>query len=353
MTLPWFIAITISSGGDFWRLSLGEDFFAKVQSGQEKHGAPPGFYFILFWWTFWPAALFATGGAAIWLWRNRRLPRALFLLAWIVPFWIAIELTPTKLPHYALPFYPAIAIAAAWILRRKAFGPELPARTYKQAAVLFAAIAGLHIAAIAGFAWLFEVEAGAILPAALLLIAAFAAAGAVAAWRKRVNVASAAAVLTAAVFYATAFQVALPRLDPVWISRSADSAIASLAACGHGPVAFSGYSEPSAVFKLGTPTILTNPEQAGADLASGKAGFAMIGLRQGASFEDAYRKAAGVDPYRLGCVDGFNLNRGQPIRLTIYASAQAQAVAACAPPPRFQCRPKEDVRWRRVLDTDF
>ena len=38
---------------------------------------------------------------------------AKFLLAWIVPSWIVFELVVTKLPHYVLPLYPAIAILIA------------------------------------------------------------------------------------------------------------------------------------------------------------------------------------------------------------------------------------------------
>jgi hypothetical protein len=33
-----------------------------------------------------------------------------FLIAWIVPFWLVIELVPTKLPHYPLPVVPALAV---------------------------------------------------------------------------------------------------------------------------------------------------------------------------------------------------------------------------------------------------
>ena len=36
-----------------------------------------------------------------------------FLVAWIVPTWIVFELVTTKLPHYVLPLYPAIAILIA------------------------------------------------------------------------------------------------------------------------------------------------------------------------------------------------------------------------------------------------
>ena len=47
---------------------------------------------------------------------SRREPGAKFLLAWIVPTWILFELIVTKLPHYVLPLYPAIAILMAGVV---------------------------------------------------------------------------------------------------------------------------------------------------------------------------------------------------------------------------------------------
>ena len=40
--------------------------------------------------------------------------RALLLLSWIIPFWLALEATPTKLPHYAMTIYPAIAMGGCY-----------------------------------------------------------------------------------------------------------------------------------------------------------------------------------------------------------------------------------------------
>ncbi len=85
---------------------------------QESHGAPPGAYLLLFWVTFWPGAPLA-GMAAPAVWRARREPGAQFLLAWLVPSWIVFELVLTKLPHYVLPLYPAIAILTVGALERR------------------------------------------------------------------------------------------------------------------------------------------------------------------------------------------------------------------------------------------
>ena len=41
------------------RSRSGEDLLSKLFQGQESHGAPPGYYFLLFWVTFWPAATLA------------------------------------------------------------------------------------------------------------------------------------------------------------------------------------------------------------------------------------------------------------------------------------------------------
>ncbi len=105
IVLPWAIAIALSTHGAFYQRSLGHDFASKVLSGQETHGAPPGYYLALTAVTFWPTTLFALPAirAAI---VERTLPAIRFLLAWTVPNWLMFELVPTKLPHYILPVYP-------------------------------------------------------------------------------------------------------------------------------------------------------------------------------------------------------------------------------------------------------
>src|SRR5450759_386962 len=46
LVLPWFVAIVAKSGDSFFVQAIGEDMLAKVISGQETHGAPPGYYFL-------------------------------------------------------------------------------------------------------------------------------------------------------------------------------------------------------------------------------------------------------------------------------------------------------------------
>ena len=103
---------------------------SKFVGAQESHGAPPGLYLLLFWVTFWPGATLA-GMAAPAVWRARREPGAQFLLAWLMPSWIVFELVITKLPHYVLPLYPAIAI----LIGRRAGAQRAVARAMDRCAV--------------------------------------------------------------------------------------------------------------------------------------------------------------------------------------------------------------------------
>src|ERR1700754_2217906 len=117
LVLPWFVAIFWRAGDTFFADSIGGDMLAKFV-GQESHGAPPGVYLLLFWVTFGPGAVLAGRGAPA-VWRARREPGAQYLLAWLIPSWIVFELVLTKLPHYVLPLYPAIAILAVGAMERR------------------------------------------------------------------------------------------------------------------------------------------------------------------------------------------------------------------------------------------
>ncbi len=118
IAVPWFVLITLKSGMAFWDAGLGDDLIAKIGEGQENHGAPFGAHTALVWLTFWPASIFLPFG--IWYaWTGRREPMVLFCLVWILPSWLVFEITATKLIHYVLPMFPALAILSAkgWLER--------------------------------------------------------------------------------------------------------------------------------------------------------------------------------------------------------------------------------------------
>lgn len=114
LVLPWVIAITLKSDGAFWSASVGQDMAAKLASGQESHGAPPGTYLVALWLTFFPASV-ALALSIPAIWRARASTAVLFAAAWAIPGWLVFEAAPTKLTHYVLPMYPALAIAVAMV----------------------------------------------------------------------------------------------------------------------------------------------------------------------------------------------------------------------------------------------
>ena len=92
-----------------------DDMFAKVGGGQESHGMPPGYYLLLFWVTFFPGAILAGSGDAgdlAFAARARREISAGVDRAGVD----RVRDVATKLPHYVLPLYPAIAIMLAGVV---------------------------------------------------------------------------------------------------------------------------------------------------------------------------------------------------------------------------------------------
>ena len=86
----------------------------------KSYGKPPGFYLLLVWVTFWPWSLLLVPAAfhALRRLRGRTAvaidPRPYqFLIAWIIPTWIVLELARGKLLHYPLPTYVPLIILCA------------------------------------------------------------------------------------------------------------------------------------------------------------------------------------------------------------------------------------------------
>ncbi len=242
ITLPWLIAIGFVSKGEFFSQSVTQDFAGKLQSAHEKHWGPPGFYLFAFLWTFWPAVLFITADTIRVLWDMRRSRRIVFLLAWIVPFWLILEAIPTKLPHYALPLYPAIAMVAALAIQS-----EAPPRS-RVSVIVWSLIAALQIALLLGLAWIAEAPQLTLLAAIFAIFAAAAALTVIAAWLSYGTLALFGMLFSAALFYGAGYRVALPALDPIWISRNASAAAHALEGCGKEPAGFAGLNEMSSRF---------------------------------------------------------------------------------------------------------
>jgi len=324
LTLPWLIAITISSHGAFWMQSLGGDMASKLAGAQESHGGVIGTYLALFPVTFWPGSLFAIL-ALPWVWRNRRDRAVMFCLAWIVPSWIVFEIVPTKLPHYVLPLYPAIALLTGASLADRlgfAYAPAGWRRLLPRIVIAVWGLTGFALGAVAAAAAPLGDGRFSIWGAlAAIAVWALTAAGAVICWRGQRGRSSAILLAGSLVAYGLIFGLALPALDAPWVAPRLEKRLAQKLPAGHGPVLIAGYGEPSAVIAFGTDVRFGNGEDAARFIAENKSDIAIVERDQAQAF-DAGLIAAHTDVETLGSIPGFNYAKGKRVTLTIWRAAQ-------------------------------
>jgi 4-amino-4-deoxy-L-arabinose transferase-like glycosyltransferase len=315
LVLPWFAAIIAKSGSDFFVQAVGHDMLGKVTSGQEAHGAPPGFYFVLFWVTFWPGSVLA-GLAALAIWRSRREPGPQFLLAWLVPSWLVFEAVMTKLPHYVLPLYPAAAILIVGILMS---GDLSKSRWLVRGTIgWFLFPATIAIAVVVAFI-MFGGDLGLIawpFSAAAVIFGLFAW------WLYDVDGAErallrgmVASVLVAVTVYAVTLRL-LPSLFPS--AMIAENIGMTECRPPHVASTFS-YQEPSLVFLMGTDTHFTDGPGAADFLRGGPCRFAVVDARSERAF--AQRAQSTGLRYSLSQrFEGYNISIGKPVSLTVFRS---------------------------------
>ena len=239
---------------------------------------------------FFPATLFLVPGVG-------RLVRALrqktdlagaarFLVCWAVPTWLVFELLPTKLPHYVLPAYPALALAAGWglveLVKAQAWQRWVSWGLFASAGLVFAVLLPVAFVmygnnaswdavrlALGGFQGGFELglDPGV---AAWVFVASgvFVALTAAALVSDRVKpgvLALVFAVLAGLGWQVAARSAALPNAFAVRLADQVRAARAySETITGLSPdeiVTASSYTEPSLVFSLGTDTVLGSAEE--------------------------------------------------------------------------------------------
>jgi 4-amino-4-deoxy-L-arabinose transferase-like glycosyltransferase len=315
LVLPWFLAIVAKSGDSFFVQAIGQDMLAKVASGQEAHGAPPGLYFLLFWVTFWPGSVLA-GLAAPMVWNARREPGAQFLLAWLVPSWLVFEIVMTKLPHYVLPLYPAIAILIAGILEK---GALARGRWLVRGTVgWFVFPAVVAVVVVVGFivigrdlgivAWPFA--------AAAMIFGLFGW------WLYEVDGAERSLLrgMMASVFIAiTVYAVTFPALPALFPSALIADEVRDAGCEQPHVVSTFAYQEPSLVFMLGTDTHFTDGAAAAEFLRAGPCHFALIDTRNERSFVQR-ANAIGLRYTLVQRIDGYNISIGRQVSLNVFRS---------------------------------
>ncbi|MGX6648653.1 ArnT family glycosyltransferase [Maricaulaceae bacterium MS644] len=266
LALPWLIAVQIATGGGFLAEALGGDLGPKLVSGDEGHGGAPGLHLVLLPLLFFPGIALLPAGlrAAVKDWRASSLPiarsaglAAKLIACFALPTWILFEILPTKLPHYVLPAYPALAVLAGLGFERL----RETARVWIVVGTgLLVLSAFIYAAAMRYVAVNFGgPEALAYIFGAVLIVAA--AAGAVMVWRRRALAALAGLLMTGLIWHVAARGVVAPGAQDLFLSAPAAGAVAALQRGGAPAPLISSYSEPSFAFLTGGDLTLSSPEE--------------------------------------------------------------------------------------------
>jgi len=305
---PWVWIVQHDSGGTFLDRAWSEDFWPKITGAQESHGFWPLFYLLTLPVMFWPGSLW-TGPALLAAWKNRRHPQILFLLIWLVPAWVVLELAPTKLPHYLLPVYPALALLTAQGAVR--WTDDLRGRFVK-AGLVFWGLLSVGVAAVvlmgpsaAGLiGWELWVGLG-----TLAIVVALTVTAVRRTLDARHNAAFICLVSAGVLTLAVAKGVTLPSAHELWPGEE----VARRIAPGRS-LALVGFQEPSAVFVLGSQSRCVNPPRAAQLLAGGEISAILTDSRSAEAVLSALTQEGitGVETWRW---EGWNVSKGEKVSL--------------------------------------
>lgn len=312
--LVWFLIRHYASGADW---PVPQNIVGRVTPAFAGLGIPPGSYFLMFWGLFWPAAPLAALAVPV-IWQARGLRAVRYLLAWILPAWVVMEFLPAKIPGYAVPLFPAIAILVALATER---GAQALTHTRLARLLWLWPVIGALIAVLALLGLALFDRTTSLLAWPLLLVGFFAlvaAAGAV----RELGV-ERSALLAMAGMLVSGFgvmQLVVPQMRSVWISpRLASVANAMTCAPEAGPLTIgsAGYNEPSLAFLLPGRLRLLDGAAAADFLNEGGCRLVFVERRQEARFVRR-AESLGMRIERGVDIDGVEYTDGRSLRISVY-----------------------------------
>ena len=331
---PWTYMIYEKTGGAFFSTAIGEDLAPKLSGAAEKHPGPPGYYLLTGLGMFWPGILFVIPGLsfAVRALRNARdkqdaIPRAArFMLCWVIPFWVIFEITPTKLPHYTLPLYPALALmagaAAATLIHITEFSimRRISAVIYALVgiALLFVGIAGL---AQYGPQPTWEIAIAVLIILTICAVLYFT-------WTNKGRAAVWGAIASGLMLWPFIFGAAMPRLDQLRVSHRVAQTLNDAGIDTPLPksrlLLSTQFSEPSLVYALGTHILIGGDTAETIDNIGAAPDDTLLIIDTAklddSNIKDHLQRAAqnGEACFNaLGVVKGYNYSKGDPVALVI------------------------------------
>ena len=329
--LPWFLAIDEATNGMFLQKAFQEDFFSKLESGQEGHGALPGTHLLTLSISIWPIATFLPCLILFSL-QHRNNVIIKFLMCWILPFWVIIELIPTKLLHYPLPVLPAIAILAIGGLLQfksniKKIKSALVRKITYMSSILFSFGGIVLSGGIFYISSEFNIENDNILTFFTILLVLIAIVIFILSLTLIFNFKNLyldisksfynillAIIALASIFNIINYNFVLPKLDYLHPSYAIIKKLKKVKA---DAVASSGYHEPSLVFLLNGDVLLSDPHEVAIFMAEGKNNVALIEKSDLKLFLETTNDL-NLKIKEISIVKGFNIAKGRHVEIYIF-----------------------------------
>ena len=329
--LPWFIAINNSTQGLFIEKAFNEDFFSKLKSGQEGHGAWPGTHLLLLSITLWPLATFIPGSIIFFI-KNNSNTVIQFLICWIIPFWILIEIVPTKLLHYSLPILPAIAILSIGSLfHLKSNIENINNQLARRALISFSTLFGLGGVVLGGAILYLSIKFNynhdlsiiiSAIIAFMITLIIFVLSMVLLIKTKLYRNKSKSIIYNipfliigfATLFNIINFKFIFPKLDYLYPSKLIANKIKIIQP---DAIAATGYHEPSLVFLLNGNIMLSTPEEVAVFLVEGKNN---IGLVETKSLDDFLNTASELKLLikEVDIIKGYNIAKGKHVKVHVF-----------------------------------
>lgn len=335
IALPWALAVGAIVGYSEYFAIIFDETLGRAGGAKESHWGPPGYHLVLLPVLFFPGSL-VTLLALHRAWKRvrrtksarMRTPDAL-LLAWIVPSWIVFELVATKLPHYTLVLYPAIALLSA---RAVVVLARSRARIGRAGVVLWGVIGLALVAGPMAIVLLLgddlSTRNAALIGVLCLVGVVLTALGVRHAWRGNTVGGIEHAGLAMITLSTTLFMGVLSSARAVWPSSAVAAQIAAVDPAADLPLARTGYHEDSLVFLTRGRAERVGRNRLAEWFVEHPDGLAVVE----ASVDLPPGTAA------IGTVEGFNYSKGETARLMLVARV-ALLPPAPQDPPDADARP--------------
>jgi 4-amino-4-deoxy-L-arabinose transferase-like glycosyltransferase len=318
--LMWAIPVNKATGGEFVRVFLGHHIFSRALSPMESHGGNFFLYLPYYpaviiagffpWVLFLPGAFSAVTGKRIGTDGGRNI-----LISWIVATVILMTLAATKLPHYVLFVWPAMAVMVGGTIT--AVGENILKerdRKWLRGGVWFFMPVGLGVAAgLIGVGYFLKIE-GLKLPGlicGLVMLAMTAICGILQIHEK--FVASAKVVLAGVVILLAPLLLGLlPAIEEIKISPHIAKAVREKTS-KNMPVAMYKYAEPTLNFYIGRQITHLREEDDVVEWLKGTGNRALIIPRK--DFESIRQKTEGIEFEEIASKKGLNYSKGREVEV--------------------------------------